>query len=104
MLNEELNNENGETTDVELQGYAEKEILPGLKFQGQTPIISTIIGKRLCSDLSPLTESVDDVLMNKTQALVERSLSKYLPKIFAEHFNWFTAEQKWNQWRQLWKI
>ena len=108
MVNEELSNVNAEVTDVELQLDSEKQSLPGLKFQGQT-LISTNIGKRLCSELSPLTESVDDVLMNKIQALIESSLSTYLPNIIAElrltidqsiksliaeHFNSFTTEIK----------
>ena len=108
MVNEELSNVNAEVTDVELQLDSEKQSLPGLKFQGQTPI-STNIGKRLCSELSPLTESVDDVLMNKIQALIESSLSIYLLKfiaelrltidqsiksLIAEHFNSFTTEIK----------
>ena len=108
MVNEELSNVRAEVTDVELQLDSEKQSLPGLKLQGQTPI-STNIGKRLCSELSPLTESVDDVLMKKIQALIESSLSTYLPKIIAElrltidqskksliaeHFNSFTTEMK----------
>ena len=108
MVNEELSNVDAEVTDVELQLDSEKQSLPGHKFQGQTRI-STNIGKRLCSELSPLTESVDDVLMNKIQALIESSLATYLPKfiaelrltidqsiksLIAEHFNSFTTEIK----------
>ena len=108
MVNEELSNVKAEVTDVELQLDSEKQSQPGLKFQAQTPI-PTNIGKRLCSELSPLTESVDDVLMNKIQALKESSLTTYLPKFIAElrltidqsiksliveHFNSFTTEIK----------
>ena len=108
MVNEELSNVNAEVTDVELQLDLEKQSLPGLNFQGQTPI-STNIGEKLCSELSPSTESVDDVLMNKLQALVKSSLLTFLPKfiaeqrltidqsiksLIAEHFNSNTTEIK----------
>ena len=108
MLNEELSNVNAEVTDVELQLDSEKQSLPGLEFQGKTPI-STNIGKRRCSELSLLTESVDDILMIKIQALIESFLSTNLPKfiaelrltidqsiksLIAEHLNSFTTEIK----------
>ena len=63
------------------KGDTEKQLLAGLKFHGQTSV-STNIDKRLCSELSPLTESVDGVPMNERQALI------------AEHFISFTTEIK----------
>ena len=56
-----------------------EQAMPGLKLHGQTPI-SSAAGKRLCAELSPLSESPDESLMTKIDSLIETKFDSLIEK------------------------
>ena len=78
--------------------------MPDLKLHGQTPI-TTNSGKRLCSELSPLSEINDDALLKRIESMIEKSMAKFVAEVklsleqsvktlIDEHFKTFKSEMK----------
>ena len=78
--------------------------MPDLKLHGQIPI-TTNSGKRLCSELSPLSEINDDALLKRIETMIEKSMAKFVAEVklsleqsvktlIDEHFKTFKSEMK----------
>ena len=70
-----------------------EQAMPGLKLHGQTPI-SSAAGKRLCAELSPLSESPEESLRTKIDSLIETKFDSLIEKSLAAHIPKFLAELK----------
>ena len=76
------NEQRAKVNDVERSNLDDGLPLPDLRFHDQTPIMRSV-GKRLCSELSPLAEN-DEVLMGKIESMIKTSLATHLPSFIAQ--------------------